>query len=161
MARGVTPDDITAHIVGVEFRRWSLRLAAEYEDHDSTITPFEAVRLTADYTHRFKFGATGNVKARWSDVSYKPPVERDTRFFTIEGRYRHPIIRGLTVEGAVLYRNEEDSLSGPDEGVDVDLSLEWLIRETELRVTYEFGQFEDDFAKNDYSTLFVQVRRRF
>jgi hypothetical protein len=157
----VTPDDVTAHVIGVEFRRWSFRLSAEYEDHDSTITPFEAVRLGGDYTHRFKFGATGSVKARWSDVSYKPPDERDTRFFTIEGRYRHPIGRGLTVEGAVLYRNEKDSLSGDDEGVDVDLGLEWLIRETEIRVTYEFGQFEDDFAKNDYSTLYVQVRRRF
>ena len=160
-ATGVTPEDITAHIAGVEYCWHSLRLVAEYEDRDSTITPFEAVRLSADYTHRFKFGATGIVKARWSDISYDQPNERDTTFFTAEGRYRHPITQHLTVEGAVLYRTEEDSLSGDDEGVDVDLSLEWFIRQTEVRITYEYGQFEDDFASNDHSALFVQVRRRF
>jgi len=160
-ATGATQEDIAAHTIGVEYRWRSLRLMAEYEDRDSTITPFEAVRLSADYTHRFTFGATGVVKARWSDISYAWPNERDTTFFTTEGRYRHPITQHLTVEGAVLYRTEEDSLSGDDEGVDVDLSLEWFIRQTEVRITYEYGQFEDDFASSDHSAIFVQVRRRF
>lgn len=160
-ATGAVADDITANILGVEFRRWSLRLVAEYEDHDSTINPFQAIRLTADYTHRFDFGATGIVKARWSDFNYDPPNERETRFFTVEGRYRHPITSHLTVEGVALYREEQDSLSGDDQGIDVDLSLEWLVRQTEVRVTYEFGAFEDDFSENDYSALYVQVRRSF
>ena len=79
----------------------------------------------------------------------------------MEGRYRHPITRNLTVEGAVLYRDESDSLSGDDEGVDVDLALEWLIRDTELRVTYEYGKYDDEFAENDFSALWVQLRRNF
>ncbi|MCP4593500.1 MAG: hypothetical protein GY842_22410 [bacterium] len=160
-ATGSTPEDITGHVFGMEYRWRSLRLVAEYEDRDSTISAFEAIRLSADYTHRFKFGATGTVKVRWSDMSYKPPDERETTFFTAEGRYRHMITSGLTVEGAVLYRTEEDSLSGDDEGVDVDFSLEWFVRQTEVRVTYEYGMFEDDFASSDQSSLFVQVRRRF
>jgi len=67
----------------------------------------------------------------------------------------------LTIEGAVLYRTEQDTFSGDDEGVDVDLSLEWLYRQTEIRVTYEYGRFEDDFAENRTSSLYVQIRRRF
>jgi hypothetical protein len=61
----------------------------------------------------------------------------------------------------VLYRTEDDSVSGDDEGVDVDLSLEWIVRETELRLTYEYGRFEDDFAENNNQLLLVQFRRRF
>lgn len=160
-ATGAVPEDITAHILGLEFNRWSLRLLAEYEDHESTINPFTAIRLSADYTHRFKFGATGVVKARWQDFEYEPPDPRDVRFFTVEGRYRHPITKHLTAEGLVLYRIVEDSLSGDDDGIDLDLSLEWLVRQTEVRVTYEFGQFEDDFSDNEYSALYVQVRRNF
>ncbi|MCK4659624.1 MAG: hypothetical protein KAV82_08910 [Phycisphaerae bacterium] len=60
-----------------------------------------------------------------------------------------------------MYRNEDDSLSGKNEGVDVDLSLEWFIRETEVRVTYEYGQFNDNFARSNNSALFVQLKRRF
>ncbi|MFH0980192.1 MAG: hypothetical protein V2A79_01465 [Planctomycetota bacterium] len=160
-ATGAVPNDITAHILGTEFRWRTLRLVGEYEDHDSTITPFKAVRLTGDYTHHFKSKATGNLKARWTDISYEPPDERDVTFFTVEGRYRHPVTEHLTLEGSALYRTEDDSLSGKDQGVDVDLSLEWYVRQTEVRVTYELGNFEDDFTKNDYSTLYVQVKRRF
>ena len=92
---------------------------------------------------------------------FKPPNDRQTTLFSIEGRLRQLLTRGLTVEGAVLYRQEDDSLSGPDEGIDVDLELEWDIRQTEIRVTYEIGTYEDDFAENDNSALYVSIRRRF
>ena len=160
-ATGAVPEDITAHIVGVEFRKSSLRLMAEYEDRDSTIDPLTAIRLSASYAHRFQFGATGSIGARWSNIQHEPPNEREVEWLTLDGRYRHPITSNLTVEGTVLYRLAEDSLSGDDEGVDLSFSLEWLVRKTEVRLTYEFAQFEEDFARNDSSTLYVQVRRNF
>ncbi len=160
-ATGAIAEDITGHVLGLEYRRGSLRLVAELEDYESNIRPFQAIRLTADYTHRFKTGTTGVFKARWSDYDYDPPNERETSFWTLEGRCRHPIMRNMSIEAAVLYRNEEDSLTGSEEGVDFDLSFEWLIRQTELRVTYEYGVLEDAFSDNQHSTLFVQVRRKF
>ena len=160
-ATGITPEDITAHIVGTEFDRWGFRALAEYEDHDSNVNPFRAVRLGADYTHRFDFNATGKLRTRWTDMNQFGVDERRTKFLTVEGRWRQTIRGTLTLEGAVLYRTEDDSLTGDDEGVDVDLSLEWLIRDTELRVTYEYGQFEDDFAEQDNQALFVRFRRKF
>jgi len=160
-ASGALAEDLTSQTGGVEYRWRGLRLLAEYQDYDSNITPYEAVRLGADVTHRFKSGATGKVRTRWSDVSYLSPNERDNQFFTIEGRYRHPLTKYLTLEGAALYRNEQDSVSGKNEGVDFDLSLEWLIRQTEVRLTFEYGDFETDFATNDNMALFVQVRRSF
>jgi len=158
---GMVPEDITAHIIGAEFERWSLRLGAEYEDHESSINPFDAVRLEAGYTRKLPFDATVSVKARWTDMTFFLPQDRETTFFTLEGRYRHLLTRQLTIEAAARYRTLDDTLSGFDEGIDLDLSLEWRIRETEVRVTYEFGQFEDDFARSDNSRLYIQVRRNF
>ena len=160
-ATGAIPDDITAHIIGAEFERWGFRVGAEYEDHDSTVSPFEATRLFGEYTYRFESGPTASVKARWTDATYTLPRERDTEFFWLEGRYRHPITERLTVEASARYRTLEDSLSGDDEGVDFDLSLEWFIRQTEVRITYEQGSFEDNFSESDNSSLYVQVKRRF
>ena len=160
-ATGTAPEDITAHVFGAEYRWRSFRLGAEYEDHESTINPFEAIRLSGAYSHRFQSGAQGSLRAGWSDVSYAYPRNRDTRFFTAEGRYRHPLTRDLTVEGAAIYRNGTDTLTGDSEGIDLDLSLEWFIRQMEMRVTYEFGRFDDDLARNDSSTLYFQLKRRF
>ena len=160
-ALGSLAEDITSQTVGVEYRWQSLHLMAEYQDFDSNITPYTAIRVGGDYSHRFEFGATGRLRARWTDLKYFPPNERQTRFFSLEGRYRHPIKTGLTIEAVALYRNEDDSLTGPEEGVDVDLSLEWIVRDTEFRVTYEYGNFDNQFSENDYQTVFVQLRRRF
>lgn len=160
-ATGVIPEDITAHTYGTEYQKGPLRLTAEFEDHESNINPFEALRLSADFTHRFDRDGTGRLRARWTDIDRSGTQDRRTKFLAIEGRYRQNIGEHLTLEGAVLYRTEEDSLSGDDQGVDVDMSLEWIIRETEVRVTYEFGRFEDDFAENKNQTLYVQMRRRF
>jgi hypothetical protein len=158
---GAVPENIRSNLVGVEFERWSLRLGAEYEDYGSNVNPFEAVRLEGGYIRYFEQGATATVKARWTDVQYSIPEDRETKFFTLEGRYRHLLTAHLTVEGAARYRRTEDTLNGPDRGIDLDLSLLWRIRETELRVIYEFGKFEDNFASNDHSRLYIQVRRYF
>jgi len=160
-APGATPEDISSHLGGVEYQRGPLLLGAEYEDHDSTVSPFRAVRLNASYTRRFAGGASGTLRARWTDITRFPPNERETRFFTLEGRYRQSLTKTLLVETAALYRNERDSLSGRDEGVDVDFTLEWNVRQTEVRLTYEYGKFDDDFARNESSALYVQMRRRF
>lgn len=160
-ALGAIPENITAHIVGVEFRKGRFRFLGEYENHDSNINPFDAIRLTADYKRRFSSGGTGSVKARWSKVDHKPPSERKTRFFSVETRYRHPITDRLTVESSLLYRNENDARTGRDEGIDLDLALEWTIRATEIRIDYNYGKFDDDFSQNEFSTLYVQVRRHF
>jgi hypothetical protein len=160
-ATGLSPDDIEAHLGGLELARGPLRLIGEYEDHDSTINPFRAIRVSGDLDHELTPRGSGRLRARWSDVERAGIPDRRTRFVTVEERYRQRIGEYLTMEAAVLYRREKDSLSGNDEGVDCDFTLEWLIRQTELRLTYEYGEFEDDFAENRNHTLYVQLRRQF
>lgn len=153
-------EDITAHVIGAEYDRMPFRLTAELEDHTSNINPFKAVRLGASFTRKYDFGGTLSLSSRWSDVEQSMPV-REIKFLTLEGRYRHAFTKNLNVEGAVMFRDENDSLGRSNQGVDVDLSLEWTIRQTEVRVTYEWNQFEDNFAENQSTIFFLQVRRRF
>ncbi|MCB9849865.1 MAG: hypothetical protein H6817_04095 [Phycisphaerales bacterium] len=161
-AAGARAEDVTSQTIGVEYRmNSSLRFMAEYQDYDSNITPYRATRIGGDLTHRFKTGATGRVRARWSNVTYDPPNSRKTEFFTVEGRYRHPITNDFTVEAAALYRTEDDSISGTNDGVDFDLTLEWLVRQTEVRLTFEYGEFETQFAQNDNSAVYLQIKRSF
>ncbi len=160
-AGGALAEDITAHVVGVEFKKDSLRMFAEGEDRDSTINPFVSTRLGASYTHRYKSGAATSLNARWTDTSHDPPRERDITLLTLEGRHRHPITPKLTIEGAVLYREGEDSVSRDTEGIDVSLSMKWTVRDTEIEMSLEQSEFEDEFTWSDSSALFVRVRRRF
>jgi hypothetical protein len=160
-ATGTVEDDITAHIFGVEFRKASLRLSAEYEDRDSTIDPFEAIRLDASYTHRFKIGATASVGASWSDVNHLAPNERQVRLFTLDSRCRWQVTPTMAVEGTALYRLGEDTATTDDEGLDLFFSLEWAVRQTEVRLTYEYTQFEDDYTDGDSSAFYVRVKRSF
>ncbi len=158
---GVTPETISAYLIGVEYKHDTLRLGIEYEDHYSNINPFVAIRANASLKRRFSRGAMGQLRLRWSDITYFDPNARDLKFFTAEGRYRHPITPKFIVETSVLYRQENDSLSGDDEGIDIDFTLEWNIRQTEIRLTYEYGKFQDVFASNEQTALYLQIRRSF
>ena len=88
----------------------------------------------------------------WSDVC---------RYLGEIDPYRHPLTANLTVEAAALYRTEEDSLIGKNDGVDFDLTIEWFVRQTEVRLTYEYGEFENRFAQNENSSVYLQVKRSF
>lgn len=154
-------EDLTAHVAGVEYEKASLRLFAEYEDRDSTISPLVSSRVGASYAHRFRTGAETSMHARWTDTTYDPPNQRDVTLLTLEARHRHPIIPGLTVEGSVYYRNGEDSVSGDTDGIDMSVSLEWFVNQMEIRMSYERSEYEDEFALNDSSALFVHIKRGF
>jgi len=158
-ATGAIAEDITGHVVGAEYRKATLRLFAEHEDRDSTINPLKSTRLGGSYVHRFKSGAETSLHARWTDTTHDEPNPRDVRLFTVEGRHRHPITPSLTVEGAVLYRDGEDSVSDDTEGVEVSASLEWYIRDTKIELSFKHSDYEDEFTRNDSSELFVHVRR--
>ena len=160
-ATGAVPEDITAHVVGVEYQKKTLRLFAEYEDRESTINPLQSTRLGASYTLRYKSGAQSTLRSRWTETHHGGRRDRDVELFTAEARHRHPITKNLTVEGAALYRNGEDSLADQSEGIDLSLAVEWLVRNTEVRVSVEHNDYEDTYADNNTSVLFVQVRRNF
>lgn len=160
-ATGIVPEDITAHTLGVDYRLKSLRFSASFEDYGSSVSPFEAVRLSGHYTRHLDHGATAALSARWSDINYGEPFPRITRLWRVEAEYRNPIARGFSLEAVVGYYDRDDTVSGDSRGVDVDFSLEWRIRETEVLLTYEVRNFDDDVATNESSAFVVRVKRRF
>ncbi len=153
-------EEITAHTLGAEYRKDSFHLFAEFEDHDSTISPFESIRVGADYSRRIG-DATASVSTIWSDVQFRDAMARSVTLWTVDGRYRHPITRNLNIEAGVEYRNEQDTLGGDNEGVSFDLSAEWFFRTSEIRLTYEYNLFGDSFVDDQSQTLFVRFVRRF
>lgn len=155
------PEDLTAHLLGLEYRRGGYRASVEYEDHDSSIRPFVAVRLRGDYNHHFVDGASLGLSANWTTVEFGSVEERETTFFTVGGRYRKPITKRLTAEASARYRTMEDSPNRNDTGIDMDLALEYWVRSTEVRASYEFQSFETEFTNSDSSMLLLSIRRRF
>jgi hypothetical protein len=160
-ASGAVPEDITAHIIGGEFRWATLFLGAEYEDHFSSINSYDATRLNAGYSYHFKWDGIGSLRATWSDMDYAPPRNRQTRLTTLEARYRQNFKNNFSAEGAAVFRRGRDTETGPQKGVDLSLAVEWRFRKIELRFTGEHKTFDDNFARNDSSMLFFQIRRNF
>ncbi|MBI5863119.1 MAG: hypothetical protein HZB38_01135 [Planctomycetes bacterium] len=160
-AEGAAPEDIDAQIVGVEGNWGGLQASAEYEDHFSSINPFTGKRLQAGYTHRFRFDGAGTVRAAWTEMDYAAPRNQNVEFLTLEARYRQQIGDRFSVEGGVLYRKVNDTLRGPQHGIDANAALLWKFRGIELGINGEFKQFDDDFARSDSTRVMVQLRRRF
>ncbi len=160
LASGVTVENITAQTLGGEYRKGTLHLFAEIEDHESTISPFESLRFGGEYTRQIG-PATASISALWSDIQFRDRAARDVTLWTIDGRYRHPITRRFNIEAGVAYRNEQDTVGGDNEGIDFDLSADWSFRTTKIKLTYEYSLFENVFANDQSQAILVELVRRF
>lgn len=154
-------DDIRAHTAGVEYRRGAFHALAEYEDHDSTIAPFQAFTLSGDYSHRFEYGATAGVNSRYTDVSFTGDRPREASYFTLGVRYFDALTPKLTFEGSAQYLMDQDSVSNNNQGVDVDLSLNWKLRRTNLSINFSNGRFQNDFTESRSTMLYMKWELRF
>ncbi len=159
-AMGTSVEDITSHILGAEYRKDRFRLFAEIEDHNSTISPFESFRIGGDYSRNIG-KATASISSVWSDITFRDQLARKITLWTVDGRYRHPITRKFNINTGFAYRNERDSIGGDNEGINFDVSTEWSFRTTEIKLTYEYGVFNNAFAEDQSQTLLVQFVRRF
>lgn len=154
-------DDVSAHIIGVEYLDRSFRAMVEYENRDSTLAPFEAYSASGGYTHRFANGATGSVGAQWKNTTWFDPIDRERTYFAFDSTYRHSITDSLRLESELRYLNEQDTISGDDQGLGFSLSLEWFYRQLEMRLAFDAGRYDSPFAQTDSAMLTVQVKRRF
>ncbi len=160
-ALGITPEEIDSNAVGIDFRYQSLNMNAEYEDYESSISPFVSKRASISYKRNFKNKATGSIGMHWTDIHFGQPNPRNTSLFFVEARYRRAVTHKISFETSLAYRMEDDTFSGDDEGIEFEFSLDWKVRKTELNLSYEFGNFKDDFNQQDSHSLMFQIRRRF
>ncbi|MBI4602053.1 MAG: hypothetical protein HY721_08835 [Planctomycetes bacterium] len=130
---GLTPIRERSLLGGLEWRRESWLAGGEYETRESTVLPFDAVRLKAQASLRIAevHQLIGNATQAW--LFYEEP-ERDVAISQGTVRWRSTFERGFSfyLDGALRY--EDDSVQGSSFGFSVGGGLEYRWRKLSIRL---------------------------
>jgi hypothetical protein len=150
---GVAPDTVRDTLLGAEYRVWKLTLRAEDENHDSTLSPYDALRFSARYDDRLGDRTVLSINAAQNFIQF-PLDHSRVALTTVDGRMQYEIMRGLKATVSARWRHDDDSRTGNQEGFEEQAELRWKIRQTDI-----FGLIRHTSLStrdNDGSSFFFQ-----
>ena len=154
--------NVNRHRVGATYRQklWSAGL--EYEFHDDTIDPYQAMHFNGDVVlwqnaqHQLDGKAT--LSRFWFDGS-DGLAPRDTTLLDLGASYRYSLAQGLEVNAGAMYRYEDDSLYGLTRGVDLTGALEWKLGYFSLRFEAEYDVLDLPDSSDDGLAVWLKLKR--
>ena len=154
--------DVQRHRIGATYRqrRWSL--GAEYEYNDDSIDPYQAVHANGDVVLWQNATSQLDGKATASQFWFDGTSgleDRDTLLFDCGLSYRHLLRQNLELNGAALYRYEDDSYYGITHGVDLTAALEWKIGFFGLRFEAEYDMLDLPGSRDDGASFWIKLKR--
>ena len=154
------PDSFTDVLVGSEYKRFGLTLGAEWEMHDSTLQPYDAMRLWAIYERRVGKDTTLTGHTAYTIIDYTEPTNHVT-LLTVSGTAAQRFRRELNGSVTVLYRDETDDISGKTTGWEEQAQVRWTHRQTSVYVNFRNSSLDTDAQSTTFQFLEVGLRREF
>lgn len=155
-----TPDDTRDLLLGLEYRRAELTLRAEYNIHDSTLSPYNVARLQALYALRTGTGSTFNADASHESIEFTDQNESVT-LDRLRLDWTTRLDRSLDLSIGAAYRREDSSARGTSEGLEEHITLNWRKRQTSVYATLSNSNLSGAGTKQDSQFLEIGLRRAF
>lgn len=156
----LTPVRERSLIGGLEWRRPSFLLGGEYETRESTILPFDAVRLRAEASTALTATQSLilNVTQAW--LWYEDP-ERDVSALQGTLRWRADLPSRLSMYLDSLVRYEDDSIQGTSLGFGFSGGLEYRWRLFTIRLRASHRQTETSSSRFEGDEIGLWLVREF
>ncbi len=154
------PFDIRSFRGGADYRVGRFTFNGEYENQDSSISPFDAYRASARYDHRLGINAFFRADLSHETIDFQDDGSKiDLDRALVE--YGYQFASGLQIRLRALYRYEQDSLAGDTEGFEQSVELDWQIRQTRIFASLRNAMLESENETSDSQTLIFGLRREF
>ena len=152
--------DVQDLVYGIEYDNGPWSLLAEKQEHDSTISPFERLRLELIYRHRFSNGSQFSLNAYYNDTDNFENNFRTTST-TVTARWDGAITDKLHASLYAIWRLEDSSSKNDTQGFDQQLDLTWRYRQTTLYATIRNSNLESDLTDTNSQLFLIGFRREF
>lgn len=156
----LVPNETRNLRVGAEYIRRPFSFKAEYETQDSTNSPFNAYRLEARYDQRMGWNSYISAAATHEHIEFTD--DNNTLILTrLSGEWSHSFAENLDMRVELIYRNEEEDLSGDTQGFEQGLEVNWRKGQTTAYVTLRNAFLESDSEDRLSQTFSFGLRRLF
>jgi hypothetical protein len=156
----IIADSIRDYVVGADYHIGDITLTGEYEDYQSKIIPFTAVRLAARYDHNFSTDTQVTLNTSYTLLDYTKQGER-TENYLASLSFAHRLTRELFIAGSANWIMVEDSLGGSTQGTQELLELRWRRRQLEFYARVRNSNLRGDETSSDFQFVQVGLSRKF
>lgn len=155
-----TLDDVKDLLLGVEYRFAEFDLKYEYNNHDSTLSPYTINRFQGIYALPLGPSSALNVQLTREIIDFTNENNRVT-FDRGTLRWNERLSQVLDLEARLEYRNEDSSLNGRTEGFDQTLGLTWHKRQTTVFTSVRNSFLDGPGTHQTSQFLQFGIRRTF
>ncbi len=153
-------DDFQDLIYGAEYRFRGYTFSAERQNHDSTVSPFDATRFEARLDQRLSRDSALRISLTRESIDYTDE-ERSVDLNRIVARWTHRLDRSLDFNVRLEYRDEQDSVSGDVKGFEQGLELNWSKRQTSAYIQFRNATLDAESEETSSQTIAFGFRRSF
>ncbi|GMV26473.1 MAG: hypothetical protein AMXMBFR58_25040 [Phycisphaerae bacterium] len=156
-----TADDVNSLTYGVEYRIGGLYLRAEQVNYDSTIQPYDSLRLEARYEQRFSRDSSLFLSAQHDTIEYRNAGQGEAELNRLEAKWNQGLGPSLDFSVDVIYRDEQESDGGSTNGLEEGLEISWRKRQTSMFVSLRNSNLDGDLVDTDSQAFVFGFRRDF
>ena len=154
------PADVHDLILGIDYRLGYFFASAERQVHDSTLSPYEATRLSAQYIHPLGIGTSLSFNANYDDID-RTDDNTNTTIMTVGGRWTQRFNPELTLNVGALWRQEDDSIGGQVQGFEQVVDFTWRHRQTTIYGAFRNSMTDARAEDSHYMSFQIGLRREF
>ena len=156
----ILPADVDDVVLGTDYRIGYLRLAGERQWHDSTLSPYDATRATAEYRLPLGVGSSLDFFGSY-DLVDRTAENSSSTISTLKGRWSHRIDRNLSFALTGTWRNEHEDPGGNVDAFEERFEVTWKYRQTSVSGSIAHSIVDSDTDYSTYLTLQLGLRREF
>lgn len=153
-------DDTQRLVYGVEYRIWAFTFTGEQEHFDSSVTPFDALRLGARFDQRIGPSSALTVDLTREELDF-PRDDNRVELNRITATWFQQLSSELDFRAHLLYRDERDRFSGNTRGFEQALEVHWTRAQTDVFASVRNAMLEGDNADTMFQTFTLNIRRSF
>lgn len=147
-------------ILGADYTTGPFWFRTEYENYDSTISPFTATRFDARYVRNLGRRSSFSLNGNYQMIDY-PSQNNHVDLILINASYSQQLTNQLRVNAQVIWRDEMNDLNGDTQGFEQRVTLNWRYRQTELYLSGRNSTFNTSSEDRLAQSVEVGLRRSF
>jgi predicted porin len=153
-------DQIRDLTLGADYRAGNWFVNAEYERHDSTISPFESWRTGVQYSRRLGYDTVLAANANYVEFDYADSGDR-LNILTTAVSVEHEFSTHLFGRASLGWFRQDDRLMGTTTGTEGALGLQWRYGRTQLYTNVRAVHLDADSRSSDFQLLEIGLSRSF
>ncbi len=156
----IIPDNIRELLIGSQYRIEPFTFTAEETWHDSSMSPYNSLRLNASFYQTIFTNCTTSLNAGYNVINYTD-VGENVKYLDFNGAVTYQPSREWQFIASAGYRNQKDTIVGDTTGLEEQLRINWRHRQTYIYMLLRNVNLDNAGNESSFQLFQIGIQRSF